>query len=165
MLRRLCAWSVVVGLLLPAAAAAQGKAAPKSGADADQQELFKYVLTMDKIQKIGVSMHALTELAKQHPEIKDDTSSGDSLDEMAKKFQKYPDAIAVLTKNGLTPREFAVGTLTLMQAGMAVGMKKGGMYKESPPEMLQVVSGPNLSFVEQHFDEILKVIPELSPGK
>jgi len=162
----------VIGMLwLPCAAGAQTKAgaaqkgATKGASDADQQELFKYVLTMDKIQKIGTSMHSLTDLAKKHPELENESSSSATLDDMVQKFQKYPDAVAVLTKNGLTPREFAVGTMALMQAGMAVGMKKSGMYKEYPPQMLKVVSGPNLTFVEQHYDEIVKAIPELAAGK
>jgi hypothetical protein len=40
---------------------------------------------------------------------------------------------------------------------MAVGFKKGGAYKEYPPEALQLVSRQNLDFVDQHFDEIKKL--------
>jgi hypothetical protein len=65
--------------------------------------------------------------------------------------------MAVLAKNGITPREYAVGIMTLVQAGMAVGMKKSGTYKEYPPQMLKLVSKPNLDFVEQHWDVIQKM--------
>jgi hypothetical protein len=66
--------------------------------------------------------------------------------------------VAILKKNGLTPREYVVGTKTLIQASMAVGLKKDGTYKEYPPELLKVVSPANLAFVEKHFDEVHKVL-------
>jgi hypothetical protein len=62
-----------------------------------------------------------------------------------------------LSKNGLSPREYAVGIMTLMQAAIAVGSKKQGLYKEYPPEMLKLVSKANLDFVDQHWDVIQKM--------
>jgi hypothetical protein len=132
--------------------------------DPDQKELYNYVLTMDKIQKLDAATKGLEDLSKKHPEVKDE-SDAKSLNDMAQKFQKYPDAMAVLAKNSITPREYAVGLMTLMQAGMAVGMKKSGTYKEYPPELLKVVSKPNLEFVEQHWDVIQKMNQRASDDK
>jgi hypothetical protein len=126
--------------------------------DPDQKELYKYVLTMDKIKKLGSVTHDLQEAGKKHPEL--DKGRGEDpkdLNDMVAKIQKYPDAVSILSRNGLTPREYAVGFFTLLQASMAVGFKKGGAYKEYPPEMLQLVSRQNLDFVDQHFDEIRKL--------
>jgi hypothetical protein len=128
--------------------------------DPDQKELYSYVLSTDKIQKLGNATKALMEASKQHPELNNGESSDPkNLDEMVKKLQKYPEVVPILSRNGLSPREYAVGFFTLMQASMAVGFKKSGAYKEYPPKMLQLVSKQNLDFVEQHFDEIQKLTP------
>jgi len=153
MTHRLAA-SLAIAILL---ATAHAQTTKRQSADSpDQKELYGYVLTMDKVQKLDAATKGLEELSKKHPEVKDEANAK-TLDEMAQKFQKYPDAMAVLAKNSITPRQYAVGIMTLMQAGMAVGMKKSGTYKEYPPEMLKVVSKPNLDFVEQHWDAIQKM--------
>jgi hypothetical protein len=128
--------------------------------DPDQKELYKYVLTMDKIKKLGSVTHDMQEAAKKHPELNSAGGDGDSkdLNDMVSKLQKYPEVVSILSRNGVTPREYAVGFFTLLQASMAVGFKKGGAYKEYPPEMLQLVSRQNLDFVDQHFDEIRKLV-------
>jgi hypothetical protein len=161
--------------LVSSAAAAQSKAAPKTAPskaatstsnDADQRELLSYTLTMDKVQKLAGAIHGLGALAQAHPELKSAASpDNDSLDAITKRLQQYPDAVAVLAKNGLSPREFAVGSLTLMQSAMAVGFKKSGVVKEYPAEMTKLVSPANLAFVEQHYDDITKAMPEMSAGK
>ncbi len=125
--------------------------------DPDQKELYGYVLTMDKVKKIGAATHEMQDAAKKHPEL--DRNGGDAkdLNEMVAKLQKFPEVTSILSRNGLSPREYAVGFFTLLQASMAVGMKKSGAYKEYPPKMLQLVSKQNLDFVDQHFDEIKKL--------
>lgn len=140
-------------ILLTAGANAQNR---KSSDDADQKEIYNYVLTMDKVQRMANATKELEALAKQHPELKD-TGSANTLSETVAKLQKYPEAVAVIKKNGFTPREYTVGFMTLVQASMAVGFKKSGTYKEYPPKMLQLVSKQNLDFVEQHWDEIQKL--------
>ena len=154
--------TLLAALLLAAGAYAQGR---KSFDDADQKELFNYVLSMDKVRKLSAATKALEPLAKQHPEIQKDTDDAKSIDALVGKFQKYPDAVAVLAKNGLTPREYIVGLMTTMQAGMAVGFKKSGAIKEYPPEMLKTVSKTNLDFVEQHWDEFQKLAQMSSDDK
>jgi len=142
------------GILLISGAAAQNKKGAEK--DADQKEVHDYVLSIDKIQKLANATRQLQDLAKQHPEVKDEGNSN-TIDETVKKFQKYPDAVAVMSKNGLSPREYAVGMMTTMQAAMAVGFKKNGTYKEYPPKMLELISKANLDFTEQHWDEIQKM--------
>lgn len=141
-------------VLLTAGASAQSKRA--EGNDADQKELYNYTLTMDKLQKFAGSTKELQALAKQHPELNNSEDSK-TIDETVAKLQKYPEAVAVMKKNGLSPREYTVGFMTLVQASMAVGLKKSGTYKEYPPKMLQLVSKQNLDFVEQHWDDIQKL--------
>jgi hypothetical protein len=156
--------AATTAILLVAGAYAQTR---KNAADsADQKELYNYVLTMDKVKKLAAATMQFQELAKKHPELNDEKQTDSkNIDEMVQKLQKYPDVVSILSKNGLTPREYAVGFMTLMQASMAVGFKKSGTYKEYPPKMLEVVSKPNLDFVDQHFDEIQKVTAPLSGEK
>jgi len=132
--------------------------AQNRGNDPDQKELYSYVLSMDKIKKLGGATHDMQEFAKKHSDL-DQGNGGDAkdLNDMVAKLQKYPEAVSILNRNGLTPREYAVGFFTLLQASMAVGFKKSGAYKEYSPKMLQLVSRQNLDFVEQHFDEIKKL--------
>jgi hypothetical protein len=133
--------------------------------DPDQKEIYNYVLTLDKIQKLGAVQKDLDTLSKSNPQMAknmDNDSDSKTINDMVRNIEKYPPVVAVLKKDGLTPREYAVCTMTLLQAGMAVGFKKAGTYKEYPPEMLKVVSPANLSFVEQHYDEITKAMPAMS---
>lgn len=157
-----CFTSIVASVaILCVAAAAQSK---KAADNPDQKELYSYVLTMDKIQKLGSATKALNELAAHHPELQSN-SQAQTLDQVTQRIQKLPDAVAILSKNGLTPHEYAVGTMTLFQAGMAVGLKRSGTYKEYPPDMLKLVSPENLDFVEKHYDEVSKALPSSSSGK
>jgi hypothetical protein len=139
-----------VGLagLLTVGAFAQPKG--RSTDDPDQKELYNYVLSMDKIQKIANATIAMSEYAK-------------SLDDTVRKLQKYPEVVSILSKNGVAPRDYAVGMFTLLQASIAVGSKKSGLYKEYPPKMLQLVSKANLDFVDQHYEEIQKLTASMQP--
>ena len=146
---------LLTGVLLNSLAAAQTRKRSASE-DADQKELYNYVLTMDKVQRLGQATEALMDYAKSRPEL-NDTSDAKSLDQLTQKFQKYPEAVSILNKYGFSPREYAVAFMTVMQASMAVGFKKSGTYQEYPPNMLKLVSKANLDFVEQHWDAIQKL--------
>ncbi len=154
-------------VLIAGTIALNGLAQTKSRADdPDQKELYNYVLTMDKINKMAAATQAMTEYGKKHPELNAEGKSSDAknLDQMVRKLQGYPEVVAILSKNGLTPREYAVGFFALLQASMAVGFKRSGTYKEYPPKMLEVVSKTNLDFVDQHFDEIQKITNKMQGG-
>jgi hypothetical protein len=150
---------VPVAMISVAAAAAQSR---KTQGNTDQKELYNYVLTMDKVQKLVSATNGLSELGAHHPEL---YNSGETLDQVTQRFQKYPDVTATLSQNGLTPREYVVGTITLVQADMAVNFKKAGTYKEYPPDVLKVVSPENLAFVEKHCDEVNKALSSSSSKK
>jgi len=153
--------SIALAIAITAAAFAQPRS--RASDDADQRELYNYSLTMDKIRKVADATASFADFAKKHPELQGQSSNSKNLDEMVRKFEKYPEAVAILKQQGLTPREYAVGVLTLMQASMAVGFKKSGAYKEYPPDMLKLVSKPNLDFVDQHYDEIVKLTAKMQP--
>jgi hypothetical protein len=121
----------------------------------DQMERFEYVLTMNKVRKLDAVKKSLDELSRKHPDVNETNEK--TMDDMARKFEKYPDVMAVLARTGVTPREYAVGLLTLMQAGLAVSLKKSGGSHEYPPEILKLVSKANLEFIEQNWDTIQKM--------
>ena len=127
----------------------------------DVKELHDYTLTMDKIHKMAAATAALMDYSKHHPELKD-TGDSKNIDEMVANIQKYPEVVAAIRQNGMSPREYAVCMLTVMQASMAVGFKKAGTFKEYPPELLKNVSQANLDFTEQHWDEIQNLMPKNS---
>src|ERR1051326_7282539 len=154
MLKRYVLGALIAAGLLSGIAAAQTRS--RGTDDGGQKQLYNYVLTMDKIQRISAATKALESLARQHPEL-NDVNSAKTLDATVQNFQKYPDAVAVVKKFGMEPREYIVGVMTVMQAGMAVGFKKSGTYKEYPPDILKLVSKQNLDFVEQHWDAVEKM--------
>ena len=130
---------------------------------ADAKELYNYTLTMDKVQKTAGATKALEELGKHHPEMNDAHQSG-SIDGTVQLIQRYPEAVAAITQAGLTPHEYVVCLMTVMQAAIAVGMKKSGAVADYPPQLLQQVSRANLDFTEQHWNEIQKLTQSESSG-
>ena len=122
----------------------------------DAKELYDNALSMDKIQKTSAATRALEELGKQHPEL-NGTQDANSIGDAVQKLEKYPEAVAAIHRSGLTPHEYVVCLMTLIQASIAVGFKKSGTYKEYPPQILKLVSKANLDFTERHWDEIQKL--------
>ena len=104
------------------------------------------------------STSSLQELGKHHPEM-DNVQQSRSIDGMVQNIKRYPEAVAAINRAGLTPREYVVCLMTVMQTSIAVGFKKSGTFKEYPPKLLQQVSRANLDFTEQHWDEIRKLMP------
>jgi hypothetical protein len=156
--------AVALGCVGVHGAAAQSKK-PQDNT-ADEKEVFNYVLTLDKVHKVGAAMKDLDDFQKTHPELANAAGdSGDgSIDQSVQKIEKYPQAVAVIRKNGFTTREFVVASMTLTMASTAVAFKKGGTYKEYPAEMLRLVSQANLTLVENNFDEISKIMAALGGG-
>jgi hypothetical protein len=122
----------------------------------DAKQLYNYTLTMDKIQKVATATAALEELGKHHPEM-DNAMQSHSIDGTVQTIQHYPEAVAAITRTGLAPHEYVVCLMTVMQAALAVGLKKSGAFTEYPPKLLEVVSRANLDFTEQHWVEIQKL--------
>jgi hypothetical protein len=159
---------LLVAIVWVAAGAAAQATNARRDDDADLKELFSYTLTMEKIQKLVNAQKDLDALQKNNPELaknlKGEDPSKEDLDALTQAIAKYPQVVEVLKKDGLAPREYVVSSITLIQAGTAVGLKKAGTYKEYPPQLLKLVSQGNLAFVEQHWDEIAKTFPDSPPG-
>lgn len=148
----------VLALLAPQPGGAQ---ANKSAEDADQKELYSYVLTADKLHQLADATRDIKELQKKNPQAADekvDTASEEgSISQRVKDIEaKAPEFAAIVRKNGLTPREYLVALLVLMQASILVSMKKASNTEYSK-EATTLVSPANLAFVEQHWDDLQKM--------
>ena len=151
----------VAGLALGIGASAQ-TAAPTPQNDPNMKEIFNYTLTMDKIHKLTAVENDMAVYEKGHSELQkemDADNSDGNLEQLAQKIQKYPAVAGILKKDGVTPREYIVGTLAVVQAGMAVSFKKSGVYKDYPPKILTAINPANLALVEKNWDEISTTMP------
>jgi hypothetical protein len=152
--------TLLAGLVLLSVWPAAARSSDSAQDDADQKELYKYVLTLNKVHQLEAAIRAVTLYAGAH---QGDTFGGEinnakTTNGMVRVIKQHSAYAALISKKGLTPRLYAVGSLTLMQAWMAVSFKKSGTYKRYPPDVLKVVSPADLEFVEKHFDEINKAI-------
>ena len=143
-------------LSLSAGAAAQTRAQPSAATKAaDEKEIYGFALTLDIFHKIVSAEKDLSTMPQAAP---DNSAAGgdETLDQSTQKIARNAQAVAVLRKDGLTPREFVVGGIALSWAGMVAAQKKSG--QTVPPEMAALASPANLAVAEQHYDEIAKVM-------
>ena len=83
-----------------------------------------------------------------------------NLDEMAAKIKAFPPMANALAKEGVAPREYALFTMAILQAGMTAGLQKSGMLKQMPPG----VNAENVKFVLDHEAELKKLQASFGPS-
>jgi hypothetical protein len=136
------------------------KSAPLTGGphdnDPDVLEIRQYRLTMDKVEKAAAATEQVSALMASKPDLKKkaDAENDDdaTIDQKAKRFDtQFPEATAIIHKNGLSTREYIVVSLALFNDMMMVGMKMQGAIKEYPPNS---VTPENAAFIEQNFDRL-----------
>jgi hypothetical protein len=104
-----------------------------ASADAELADVTQYTLTMDKYDKYLAAQRNIALKAKdlspeerqkfkEGPDSEDNSSQ--SLDDMAKRIESEPLMNAAVRDAGLSPREFAVITMSMMQTAMAAGVLK-----------------------------------------
>lgn len=86
-----------------------------------------------------------------------DDPSPASLDGITRRVDRDPRLAAAIRNAGLTPREYAIVTLTLYQATVLHNWKKAGKLKDVPPE----VSAENIAFVEANETELTRLMEQL----
>jgi hypothetical protein len=158
--------AVFVSAILTLAPVANG--APLMGGprdnDPDVLEVRHYRLTMDKLEKAAAATEQVDALMASNPEMKkraDAESDDATIDQKVKQFDtQFPDATAIIHKNGLSTREYIVVSLALLNDLMMVGMKMQGAIKEYPPDS---ITPENAAFVEQNFDKIKKLAEGMTP--
>jgi hypothetical protein len=106
----------------------------------------------------------LDDLNERSEKLNDDQSGDNDLgdaktiDDMAARIKAIAPLSAALSKEGMSPHEYAVFSLALMQAGMAAGMQKSGLLKQLPAG----VNAENVKFVLDHEAEIQKLQQSVS---
>ena len=103
-------------------AAAATATAPGDGAS-DLADITNYRLTMDKVDQYYAAqrnmMVAMKDMSPAEREALELENDNPSLDDMARSFESHPALAAAMRDAGLTGREFATITMSMVQSGMA----------------------------------------------
>jgi hypothetical protein len=153
--------SAVLAFVLALAAVAFVPQSQAATGDADLRELSRYQLTLAEVRKYAA---ANANLAK-HPKVaededaegdSDEDTSDESLDGMAARIGKIPEARKAIESAGLTVRQYAVITMALIQASMAQFAVDSGA---DPAKVARDagVNPANMKFVKEHKAELQKM--------
>ncbi|HEU4640947.1 MAG TPA: hypothetical protein VFS44_00740 [Gemmatimonadaceae bacterium] len=135
--------------------------------DADMQALASYRLTESTLHKVMQAGRNLAALAKDpaaraymEKAQQEDQPEAKTIADMAKQFDGIPPMKKAITSAGLTSREYAMFTMSMLQASLAAAMMDAkGPYKlkelpkGTPPE--------NVAFVRAHKAELEKYGAEM----
>jgi len=116
---------------------------------AAQQELDAL---QQKASSTAADERRMQALEQQLEQMSREMDAGDAqnLAEMERKIAAMPHMSEALATAGLSAREYALFTLSMMQSGFAAGLKKTGQLRQLPPG----VSMENVQFVIDHEREI-----------
>lgn len=136
----------------------------------DMTTLAAYRLTMPAVRKLAAAYENMIPLAAdsalaRHVERDRDNHPSEtaaSIDDMAEFFGRYSPIRAAITHAGLTPREFTIANLSLMQSSMVVGYSDLAKAKGQPfDEAASGASPANLALVRENRAEIDAVMAKL----
>jgi hypothetical protein len=168
---------VLVATAVVASACSKDTAPASSGATAttssaaaqaneDLQTVTDYKLDMGKIDKymaaqrnIAMKAKDLTPQQKEAMKAKNDAddTNNDNLDDMAKRIESEPMMASAIKDAGLSPREFALITVSLMQSSMAAGILKMRPNDNQDSLIREMKANPeNVKFVQEHEAELTK---------
>ncbi len=153
--------NLVLAFVFLAALCAQPTVAAPGG-DADLRELSRYELTMADVRKFAaanaaLAKHPKAEQSDDEDEGEDESSNDDeSLDEMAARIGRIPEARKAIEAAGLTVRQYAVITMALFQSAFAQYAVEQGA---DPAKVARDagVNPANLRFVKEHKAELEKL--------
>ena len=163
---------VLVAAAVVASACSKDTAPASSGASAttssaaaqaneDLQTVTDYKLDMGKIDKYmaanrNIAMKAKSMTPQQREAMKakndaDDNNNNDNLDDMTRKLENEPMMASAIKDAGLSPREFALITVSLMQSSMAAGVLKMRPNDNQDSLIREMKANPeNVKFVQQN---------------
>ncbi len=155
--------NLALAFVFLAALCAQPTHAAPSG-DADLRELSRYELTMGDVRKFAAANAALAKhpKAEQNDDEEEDededegANNNESLDEMAARIGRIPEARKAIEAAGLTVRQYAVITMALFQSAFAQYAVEQGA---DPAKVARDagVNPANLRFVKEHKAELEKL--------
>jgi len=135
--------------------------ADKGGDDLDQKTSYAYVLTMDKINKLADVRKVLGEWLEDNEQaskrIDDDKALAEgTFAQRARALDiKHPEVAAIIRREGISTLEYMLANHVLLKAFMLVAAKKEGEIQDYS-KAGGGVNPANLTFVEQHWEEIRK---------
>ncbi|HEX6573408.1 MAG TPA: hypothetical protein VF042_00435 [Gemmatimonadaceae bacterium] len=146
----------------------QTAATPQASAQAqeDLQDVTKYKLSMDKIDKyiqaqrnIAAKYKSMTpaqrQALKDRGDANDASDPNASLDQMAARIEKEPVLVDAIKSAGLSPREFMMVTLSMMQTGMAASVAKMRPNDNQDSLIRAMQANPdNIKWYNEHEAEI-----------
>jgi hypothetical protein len=151
------AFSVVLTTAVASRSTAQTSA--NTRVDADVKEMQEYRLTSATLTKLGQVQENLYAVLKAHPELgkryagskEDREDEPKTLDDMAKRFDRIPEMKQAVVKSGLTPRQYMLATMAMVQAAMgAAAMEIPGADKSKIAPGVQA----NIAFMKAHKTEM-----------
>ncbi len=147
---------VLAFLALTAICGQPTHAAP--GGDADLRELSRYTLTMTDLRKFAAANASLAKhpKAEESEDADDSENDNESLDEMAARIGRIPEARQAIEGAGLTVRQYAVITMALFQAAFAqYAVEQGADIDKVARDA--GVNPANIRFVKEHKAELEKL--------
>jgi hypothetical protein len=132
-------------------------------ADADLSDISKYRLSMDKVDKyiaaqsnLVAKMKSMSPAERQALDARNDASdSNGNLDDMVAKIEKEPMMVDAIRAAGLSPREWVVITMSMMQTGMAASVAKMRPNDNQDSLIREMKANPeNIKWYNEHEAEI-----------
>ena len=148
-----------------APAAAASSASGSSKADADLADVTNYRLSMDKIDKyiaaqrnIAAKMKSMTPAEREAVKARSENRNSDpnaSLDDMARTIESEPVMNDAVRAAGLSAREFALITISMMQSAMASSVLQT-RPKDNQDSLIREMkaNADNIKFYREHEAEI-----------
>jgi len=156
----------------PAAGTPAGSAAAANQAEEDLADVTQYRLTMDKYDKYlaaqrNIMMKAkdMTPEQKKAMEERNDArdSNNANLDEMTRNIEAEPMMVSAIRDAGLSPREYSVLTVSIMQSAMAAGVAKMRPNDNQDSLIREMKANPdNVKFFQANEAELTRKQKELA---
>jgi hypothetical protein len=155
----------------PATTAAASSASGSSSGDADLADVTNYRLSMDKIDKyiaaqrnMAAKMKSMSpaerEAVKARNENRNDQNA--SLDDIARSIEREPVMNDAVRSAGLSAREFALITISMMQSAMASSVLQMRPKDNQDSLVREMKVNPdNIKFYREHEAEITRKTKEL----
>lgn len=134
--------------------------------------ITEYRLTKDKVDRFfAVQENVATKMASLTPAERErvaanrgaeSSGSAESVDDLARQFERVPPFRDAIRDAGLTTREYATLSLAMMQAGMALAVARMRPNDDQDSLAREMKANPaNLRFMEEHEAEINRRSAEL----
>ena len=154
------------------APAAAASSSGSSGGDALLADVTNYKLSMDKVDKyiaaqrnMAAKMKSMTPAEREAVKARGESRNSDpnaSLDDMARTIESEPVMNDAVRAAGLSPREFALVTISMMQTAMAASVLKMRPKDNQDSLVREMKANPdNIKFYREHEAEITRKSQEL----